>query len=158
MRWLKDVCALDMLYEAVIAFVSVGSSSMGDFTQQMEREIARLQEIHTLSAAEKATMEKLTALTQPGLSEPRDQLLALRGLLAYGLLEHCLTKRHHVDFGVDRRAGKRRRVAVPFRSNDTPAERSEFAHPDTLIVYTHLAYYGDGLTHAELKQVYTLTP
>jgi hypothetical protein len=79
-------------------------------------------------------------------------------LRRYGLLEHCLAKRHHVDFGVDRRDGKRRRVAVPFRSNDTPAERSEFAHPDTLIMYTHLAYYDDGLTREELMQAYIHHP
>ena len=81
----------------------------------------------------------------------------IRWGVRYGLLEHCLAKRHHVDYGVDRRTGQRRRVAVPFRSNDTPAERSEFAHPDTLIVYTHLAYYGDGLTREELLQASPLT-
>ena len=39
---------------------------------------------------------------------------------------------------------------MPFRSNDTPTERSEFAHPDTLIVFAHIAYYDDGLSRAQL--------
>ena len=31
-----------------------------------------------------------------------DQVLALRGLLACNLLQHCLQKRHLVDYGVSR--------------------------------------------------------
>jgi hypothetical protein len=42
-------------------------------------------------------------------------------------------------------------MAVPFRAADTPDERSEFAQPDVALLLTHLAYYGDGLSKAELK-------
>ena len=31
-----------------------------------------------------------------------DQLLAIRGMLAYGILPHALQKRHLVDYGVNR--------------------------------------------------------
>ena len=108
----------------------------------------------------------------------RDHLLALRGLLACGLLEHCLSRRHRVDFGIDRRDAGRRKVAVPFRGSDTPAERAEYAQvcdhlpltlsiwpcstytallsyppqPDTLIIFTLLAYYDDGLSRAEISE------
>ena len=85
----------------------------------------------------------------------RNYLLALRGQLACGLLEHCLSRRRSVDFGIDRRGGSRRLVAVPFRASDTPAERAEYAQPDTLIDYTHLAYYGDGLSRAQVKEAAT---
>ena len=84
-----------------------------------------------------------------------NQLLALRGLLAYGILEHGLTRRHRVDFGINRttRNGfQNRRVAITFRACDTPAERSEYAHPDILILLTQLAYYDDGLSEKELKE------
>jgi hypothetical protein len=40
---------------------------------------------------------------------------------------------------------------VPFRAADLPSERSEFSQPDVALVYTHLAYYGDGLSNAEFK-------
>lgn len=77
-------------------------------------------------------------------------ILALRGFLAGGILEHCLMKRHRVDYGVAR-PGKKR-LAVPFRSADTPNLRSEFAHPDCAIAFTTLAYYHDGLTKENLLQ------
>ena len=63
----------------------------------------------------------------------RDHLLALRGLLAYGILEHCLMKRHRVDYGVDRFKG-RKRLAIPFRACETPVPRAEFGHPDVALV------------------------
>ncbi len=101
-----------------------------------------------------------------GLSKTQiDQLLALRGLLAYGVLEHCLCRRHRVDFGINRASmtkdvnqkkiqnhQKTRRIAVPFRASDTPAVRAEYIHPDTMIVFTHLAYYDDGISKPEMLE------
>jgi hypothetical protein len=81
-----------------------------------------------------------------------ETLLALRGLLACGLASHCLCRRHRVDYGVDARRGHRSRVAVPFRGSDTPSERSEYAQPDILIVYTLLAYYHTGISAAQVKE------
>ena len=49
----------------------------------------------------------------------------------------------------DRSASARKRLAVPFRAADTPAERSEFAQPDVAILLTVLAYYYDGLSEQE---------
>ena len=54
--------------------------------------------------------------------EHRNILLALRGLLAYGLAEHCLILRHRVDYGAAPELG-RKRVAIPFRASDMPSER-----------------------------------
>lgn len=45
----------------------------------------------------------------------------------------------------------KKRLAVPYRAADLPAERSEFSQPDVALVYTHLAYYEDGLSQAEFK-------
>ena len=83
-----------------------------------------------------------------------NQLLALRGLLAYGILEHGLTRRHRVDFVINRstkNGDQKSPVAIPFRACDTPAERSEYAHPDILILFTQLADYDDGLSEKEFK-------
>lgn len=95
------------------------------------------------------TKKEFSADTLYDLSDEQlSDVLVLRGFLVYGLLRHCLLKRHRVDFGVAR-PGKRR-VAVPFRFADTPDERSEFAHPDCAIAFTVLSYYHDGLTRCEL--------
>ncbi|KAG2488308.1 hypothetical protein HYH03_013158 [Edaphochlamys debaryana] len=90
------------------------------------------------------------------------QVLALRGLLGCGLLEHGLQKRHRVDYGVDRSgeqqedaARKRTRMAVPFRAAHVPSERSEFAQPDVGLLLTHLSYYHDGLGVEELHAALT---
>ena len=85
----------------------------------------------------------------------QEQLLALRGMLAHGLLEHCLCRRWRVDYGVDPRRGLRQRVAVPYRASDTPSERSEYSQPDVLIIFTILSYFRSGLSCAEIREAVT---
>ncbi len=51
-----------------------------------------------------------------------------------------------------RSAKARKRLAVPFRAADTPAERSEWSQPDVALLLTHLATYHTGLTEAELHE------
>lgn len=46
----------------------------------------------------------------------------------------------------------KKRLAVPFRAADLPSERSEFSQPDVALLYTHIAYYGDGLSRTEFKE------
>lgn len=81
-------------------------------------------------------------------------VLALRGLLGHGILEHCLQKRHRVDYGIPRRPTDKKRLAVPFTAADTPSLRSEFAQPDCSLVFTVLAYYHDGLSRKELLEAF----
>jgi hypothetical protein len=77
-------------------------------------------------------------------------LLSLRGLLAFGILVHCLQMRHRVNYGIKRIGGKKSSV-VPFRASDVPSERSEFSHPDITIVLSMLSYYSDGLSEDQLS-------
>ncbi|TYZ60419.1 hypothetical protein PybrP1_004593 [[Pythium] brassicae (nom. inval.)] len=88
----------------------------------------------------------------PGVMRFRSELLALRGLLAFGVLEHCLEKRHRVEFGLPEAATRRKRMAIPFRAADIPSERSEFSHPEVGLTLTLLAYYNTGLSEAELRE------
>ena len=81
------------------------------------------------------------------------QLLALRGLLAHGTLLHCMQMRPRVNYGVSRAADAKKRLAVPFRASNTPADRSEFRQSDVAIIYTVLSYYYDGLSPAGFRQV-----
>ena len=83
--------------------------------------------------------------------EHRDDILALRGLLAFGNLFHCLEKVHRVNYGVNRINGKKR-IAVPYRASDIPCERAEFAYPDVGIVFTYLSYYSDGLSREQFSE------
>lgn len=87
-----------------------------------------------------------------GVSRFRDRLLALRGLIAFGILEHCLEKRHRVEYGLPDPGTRPKRMAIPFRAADIPSERSEFSHPEVGITLTILAYYHEGLSEQELKE------
>jgi hypothetical protein len=126
MRWLKKYQTKPAVVSTIITFVTDPEKSCGWFE------------------------------LQPGASNIKElqlmQLLAMRGLLACGMLAHCLSRRHRVDYGVDSRRGKARRVAVPYRASDTPSERAEYAQPDTLIVFTLLSYYHRGLSRDEVRE------
>lgn len=83
-----------------------------------------------------------------------DHLVAFRGLLAHGMLSHCLQMRPRRDYGVSRAMDSKKLMAVPFRANNTPADRSEFKEPTVAITFTVLSYYYDGLSRLELRQVF----
>lgn len=72
------------------------------------------------------------------LDSCKGQLLALRGLLAFGILEHCLEKRPRVDYGLPTPGTRDKLLAIPYRAADLPTERSEFSHPDVAIHTTRL--------------------
>ncbi|GAP85058.2 hypothetical protein SAMD00023353_3901070 [Rosellinia necatrix] len=81
----------------------------------------------------------------------RYTLLLLRGLLAGGVLGFCFGhKRWRVDYGLDASRKPKTRLALPFRAKDSPTPRSEFSHPEVVIVLTQLSYYYGGLSNSEL--------
>ncbi|OWZ16492.1 hypothetical protein PHMEG_0009705 [Phytophthora megakarya] len=84
------------------------------------------------------------------------QMLALRGLVAFGVFEHCLEKRYRVDFGLPLLGTRQKKIAIPFRAADVPSDRSEFSHPDVCIVLTLLGYYHGGLTDEEVRTAFRL--
>ena len=86
-----------------------------------------------------------------GTKEMAD-LLALRGFLAFGLLAHCLQKRHRVGYGS--RPGGKKRLAVPYLAADTPSPRSDFGHPDIALTFTTLSYYYDGLSDEQVLKAF----
>lgn len=76
----------------------------------------------------------------------RGSLLLIRGLLAGGVLAFCLgQKRWRVDYGPDSNRDPPTRLSVPYRAKDSPSLRSEFSHPDVVILLTCLNYYYSGL-------------
>ncbi|THV04293.1 hypothetical protein K435DRAFT_961925 [Dendrothele bispora CBS 962.96] len=76
-------------------------------------------------------------------------MLLIRGLIAHGILAHCLQRRRwRVDYGLD---PSRTLLAVPYRAKDVPAPRSDFSHPDVAICLTSLSYYYGGLTANQVE-------
>ncbi|GAM88641.1 hypothetical protein ANO11243_066750 [Dothideomycetidae sp. 11243] len=88
-----------------------------------------------------------TESTKPGL-------LMVRGLIAEGVMAFVLRqKRWRVDYGLDPTRRPSTRLALPYRAKDNPAPRSEFSHPDVVIMLTCLSYYyggvnDEGITHS----------
>jgi len=84
-------------------------------------------------------------------------LLLIRGLLAGGVLDFVLgSKRWRVNFGVDPTRLPPTKLAVPFRAKDCPSPRSEFSHPDVVIMLTSLSYYYGGLSDDNLFDSFQL--
>jgi hypothetical protein len=85
-------------------------------------------------------------------TEAYDIVTILRGLFTYQSFYFALNKRWRVDYGVSPEPG-RPQQAVPFRAKDVPAERAQFAHPDTAILLTQLSYYYSGLSLSQLTAI-----
>ncbi|OTA55802.1 hypothetical protein K449DRAFT_468641 [Hypoxylon sp. EC38] len=87
-----------------------------------------------------------------GVSET---LLLLRGLIAEGVLAFALGhKRWRVDYGLDPNRQPSTKLAVPYRAKDNPSPRSEFSHPDVVIILTSLSSYYGGLNDEDLFQAF----
>ncbi|KAK7987451.1 hypothetical protein PG989_007766 [Apiospora arundinis] len=79
-----------------------------------------------------------------------DILLLLRGLFSGGVLAFVFgQKRWRVNYGPAERVPPTQ-LAVPYRAKDSPAPRSEFSHPDVVILLTQLSYYYRGLSDDEM--------
>lgn len=81
----------------------------------------------------------------------RSALLLLRGLLAGGILAVVFgNKRWRVNYGLVSDRIPSTQLAVPYRAKDSPTPRSEFSHPDVVLVLTSLSYYYDGLANDDM--------
>ena len=84
----------------------------------------------------------------------RNHLYALRGALACAVLEHCLSLRCGVTYGVpDDERKKEKRVAVPYEAADVPSKKNEYSQPDVSILLSFLAYYNEGLDEEEFEEM-----
>lgn len=86
----------------------------------------------------------------------KSPLLLVRGLIAGGVLRFVFgSKRWRVSYGLDLTRNPVTNLAVPYRSKDSPSPRSEFSHPDVVILLTQLSYYYGGLSDEELFDTFT---
>lgn len=82
-------------------------------------------------------------------------LLLLRGLIAGGILAFALGgKRWTVNYGLAPTRIPPTRLAVPYTAHDCPSPRSEFSHPDVVIVLTCLSYYYGTLTDDQMFEAF----
>lgn len=104
----------------------------------------------TLTASQIASVEK-EGPEGFHSNSTRGSLLLVRGLLAGGVLNFCFRqKRWRVNYGPHSSRIPSTKLAVPYRAKDCPAQRSEFSHPDVVIVLTCLSYYYAGLCDDDL--------
>ncbi|KAK0717274.1 hypothetical protein B0T26DRAFT_775322 [Lasiosphaeria miniovina] len=81
----------------------------------------------------------------------KNTLFLLRGLFAKGILLFALgEKRYRVDYGLAPDRNPPTLLAVPYRAKDMPSPRSEFSHPDVVVILTCLSYHYDGLSNNSL--------
>jgi hypothetical protein len=100
-----------------------------------------------LSAEEIIAVERSPFWT----SSTQQPLLLVRGLIACGVLRFTLgQKRWRVNYGFDPSRTPNTRLAIPYRAKDSPSPRSEFSHPDVIILLTQLCFYYGGLGDDEL--------
>ncbi|EEY58354.1 uncharacterized protein PITG_01010 [Phytophthora infestans T30-4] len=143
---LKKALVLDLIDNAPFELMWLSTLGTGNVGHALVRAIT--DSSISLHEAMGNHMHKFTAYTS--------QLLALRGLVAFGVLEHCVEKRYRVDFGLPDPGTRSKKIAIPFRAADVPSERSEFCHPDVCIVLTLLGYYHRGLTNEETRRTFQM--
>ena len=77
----------------------------------------------------------------------------MRGLIAYGVFDHCLLLRCRVNYGVpNEERMKKKRLAVPYEAADVPSKKNDFAHPDVTILLSLISYYNSGLSEPQFKE------
>ncbi|OGM45293.1 hypothetical protein ABOM_006398 [Aspergillus bombycis] len=86
----------------------------------------------------------------------RDVLFLLRGLFAGGILVFAFgLKRWRVNYGLTSTREPPTKLAVPYRAKDNPTARSEYSHPDAVIVLTCLSWYYGGLSNEDLFNTFS---
>lgn len=94
---------------------------------------------------------KLSAINSWGIKK----IYMLRGILAYGVLEHCLQLRCTVNYGPPdneriNRTGKN--LAVPYEASNIPSKNNDYAQPDVVILLSYFAYYSCGINFKNFKE------
>ena len=140
---------LDLLAKHIVEW---GISALPSRSQSPETQAAILRYI-TQAELEEQDIEAIEN-SRFWTETTQSPLLLARGLIAGGVLRFTLsTKRWRVNFGLDATRNPNTSLAVPYRFKDSPSPRSEFSHPDVVILLTLLSYYYRGLSDTELFDV-----
>ncbi|OKL58449.1 hypothetical protein UA08_06149 [Talaromyces atroroseus] len=151
-RLLRDHASEELLQRVAQHICENGIDSLA-ISRQTEKSRAA---ILTYILSPELSAQEIDAVEDEGPSSfwtesTKDALLLLRGLLAGGVLAFCFgQKRWRVNYGPDRKRNPPSRLSVPYRAKDNPTPRSEFSHPEVVIVLTCLNYYYGGLDDDEV--------
>jgi hypothetical protein len=150
--------SLDRIRASVLEAIASGILRNPPYHMRWIRDHDDIEKMREFLVREDKSLEWLNSNIRALEQGHLEQLTAVRGLLACRVLEHCLCRRFRVHYGIDPRRndpsnGTQRRVAVPYRACDCPADRAEYAHPDTIILLTQLAYYYQGLSMSETGEL-----
>ncbi|KAF3000220.1 hypothetical protein E8E13_007207 [Curvularia kusanoi] len=148
-RILRDDGAEKLLAYLAAHFIKNGLVGLPICNQPKDVQEAILKFISTTDL----TAKEIESVEQSRFWTPttKDPLLLLRGFIAGGVLKFTMSqKRWRVNYGLDTMRIPSTPLAVPYRAKDTPSPRSEFSHPDVVIMLTLLSYYYGGLSDDEL--------
>ncbi|KAJ4291237.1 hypothetical protein N0V88_006237 [Collariella sp. IMI 366227] len=152
-RVLEESAGLDLVSEIAeqVCHTGLRGFPIQHQSKQMRKAVLKYILAPTLSLEQVTAVEEVSSgfFTEPAT---KNALLLLRGLLATGAILFALgQKRFRVDYGLAPDRQPPTMLAVPYRAKDSPAPRSEFSHPDVVIVLTCLSYYYQGLSDGELR-------
>ncbi|KAL3412906.1 hypothetical protein V8F44DRAFT_645694 [Aspergillus fumigatus] len=151
-RLLQNDAELELFRRVATHVCDHGIDSLPVFRQS--RAVRRAVLAYTLK--QELSLEEISSVEEEGpagfwTDTTKSPLLLLRGLFAGGILAFCFSqKRWRVNYGPDHARNPPTRLSVPYRAKDCPSPRSEFSHPDVVILLTCLNYYYAGLGDEEL--------
>jgi hypothetical protein len=151
-RLLQKDAELELFRRVATHVCDHGIDSLPIFRQS--KAVRRAVLAYTLK--QELSLEEISSVEEDGpagfwTDTTKSPLLLLRGLFAGGILAFCFSqKRWRVNYGPDHARNPPTRLSVPYRAKDCPTPRSEFSHPDVVILLTCLNYYYAGLGDEEL--------
>lgn len=150
-RLLRDDAANQLLQSLAQHILEHGLAGLHIRNQPPKVQAAVMRYITETDANLSSADTKLVENSKLWTDFTKPALFLVRGLFAGGILKFALTsKRWRVNYGLDSERKPHTRLAVPYKSKDSPSLRSEFSHPDVVIIFTLLSYYYSGLSDEEL--------
>lgn len=153
-RILRDDGAEALLALLTAQIIEYGLTGLPICNQQKDTQESIMRYISTIDLTAKEVHE--VEGSRFWTAATREPLLLVRGLIAGGVLRFVLSqKRWRVNYGLDLMRIPNTQLAVPYKAKDSPSPRSEFSHPDVVILLTLLSYYYGGLADNELFDSFT---
>ncbi|KAI1323920.1 hypothetical protein F5Y16DRAFT_328019 [Xylariaceae sp. FL0255] len=151
LRFLRKDAQDQVLHQVAAHICNTGLQGFPIARQPVDIRMAVLEYI-TNSEPSASTIDVVEDENEEGIwTKFGDMLLLLRGLIAGGVLAFCFAKkRWRVDYGLDEDRRPPTKLAIPFRAKDSATPRSEFSHPDVVIVLTSLSHYYYGLNKFDI--------
>ncbi|CAI4214055.1 unnamed protein product [Parascedosporium putredinis] len=149
--------AMDQLLDHIVSYIC--DQGLTDFP--LPRQVPALREaVRTYLTKPDLSDEEIECVEREGAGgfwteAVKPTLVLLRGLIACNVLSFAfMQKRWRVNYGTALTRTPATRLAVPYLAKDRPSPRSEFSHPDVVIILTCLSYYYSGLSDDDLFLVF----